>query len=149
MADIAWRNHLELVATPRAASEARRHVRKILADWGYDHLIDAAELVISELATNALIATSRLAPHHKADWAPGSPGRIWIDLFRGPTFVVLDVWDASSDRPQPQVAAPDEEGGRGLALIETLAKYWGYRWLPGGGKIVWALLGAASDADAK
>lgn len=149
MADTAWRKPLALAATPRAASEARRHVRKILADWGQEHLIDTAELVISELATNALIATRGLPPHLKADWAADSPGHIWIDLFQGPTFIVLEVWDASPDHPRPQAAGPDEEGGRGLALIEAVSTYWGYRRLPNGGKIIWALLDTASEARAR
>jgi anti-sigma regulatory factor (Ser/Thr protein kinase) len=51
--------------------------------------------------------------------------------------IVIHVWDGSDAMPTRRSAMPDEEGGRGLMLVETLSKDWGaYR--KDGGKVVWA-----------
>jgi hypothetical protein len=57
--------------------------------------------------------------------------------------MVIHVWDASAAMPVRQAAtAVDDEGGRGLLLVETLSKDWGtYRKLEGG-KVVWVLVAA-------
>ena len=34
-------------------------------------------------------------------------------------------------------ATQDEDSGRGLALVGSLARRWGVRPVPGGGKTVW------------
>lgn len=138
MAEETRHNRLELSATPRAPYQARQHVRKTLANWGHHHVIEEAELVISELTTNAVTATQHLPT--PADATLAAPAHIWIDLYQGPTFVLLEVWDPSPERPHPRTATPDEEGGRGLTLVAQLTTHWGYRPLPGGGKITWALL---------
>lgn len=52
-------------------------------------------------------------------------------------FVVLMVWDPSSAVPVVKSPGLDDEGGRGLHLVEALATKWGHRWLTGGGKVVW------------
>lgn len=56
---MAWplADRLDLGALPSAIPCARLHTRAILAEWGLTHLNHTAELVISELATNALQAT--------------------------------------------------------------------------------------------
>jgi hypothetical protein len=50
------------------------------------------------------------------------------------------VWDASDDLPIRREAGVDEISGRGLMIIDTLAKDWGsYR--QASGKVVWAAVG--------
>jgi hypothetical protein len=67
---------------------------------------------------------------------------IWLASDR--LSLVIHVWDARDDMPVRQDAAPDEIGGRGPLLVETLAKDWGaYRQTDG--KIVWVLISLPGD----
>ena len=49
----------------------------------------------------------------------------------------IEVTDASARAVAPRDATSEEDSGRGLALVGNLAKRWGVRPLPGGGKTVW------------
>ncbi len=51
--------------------------------------------------------------------------------------LVIYVWDNSDAMPVRQDAGPDQIGGRGLMLVEALAKEWGAYRLDSG-KVVWA-----------
>jgi hypothetical protein len=56
--------------------------------------------------------------------------------------VIVHVWDISDDMPVRQSADPDIESGRGLLIVESLAKEWGAQRQPdGNGKVVWARIG--------
>jgi hypothetical protein len=51
--------------------------------------------------------------------------------------VQVEVWDAASALPRPgREAPPDEPGGWGLVLVESVSQRWGSYPTPGGGKIV-------------
>ncbi|MET9445787.1 ATP-binding protein [Streptomyces cinerochromogenes] len=106
---------------------ARHYVRKALADWGItDELAERALLSANELVTNAvthcLVSSARV--------------RVTLVLFGGE--LVLEVSDPDRDRlPRLRDPGPDEEGGRGLALVEALADAWGHRQGPYT-KTVWA-----------
>ncbi len=55
--------------------------------------------------------------------------------------VRAEVWDSVPRMPAVRQAGPDEEGGRGLALVEALSDRWGWTTAPGWpGKVVWAEL---------
>jgi hypothetical protein len=55
--------------------------------------------------------------------------------------VLVEVWDSVPHAPAARRAAPDEEGGRGLALVEALSDRWDWRTVVGWpGKVVWAEL---------
>ena len=109
------------------------HVRSVAAEWGLAGLADMAELMTSELVTNALQAAGRLKT--RADQPAVPVVKLWLLSDR--ISLVIQVWDGSSDMPVRRDSAPDEEGGRGLMLVEHLAKDWGtYR--KDGGKVVWA-----------
>jgi hypothetical protein len=58
----AWplQTHLELAALPTAPGCARDHVRSLAHEWGLPGLADTAELLVSELVTNAVQASERL-----------------------------------------------------------------------------------------
>jgi hypothetical protein len=61
--------------------------------------------------------------------------------------VAIFVWDASLD--PPVVAAPQvyAEHGRGLLLVEKVSARWGWHYpVDSGGKVVWAVVDAASAA---
>ena len=126
---------LELPAQPSAASHARRHVRRVLSQWGREELIDTAELVISELVTNAVKATPIDALAEV-----GTTEIIWMNIYRWGEATVLEGWDCSRTPPVQKRAGLDEECGRGLQIVDILAKDWGYRWPRAGGKILWCTL---------
>jgi anti-sigma regulatory factor (Ser/Thr protein kinase) len=127
--------HLELAALPSAVPCARGHVRAVAIEWGLQELADTAELLASELVTNAIRASTTLRIAHTP------VVRVWVTS--DGISMVIHVWDASTDMPVRQAAtAVDDEGGRGLLLVETLSKDWGtYRELEGG-KVVWVLVAA-------
>lgn len=111
----------------RHVPAARHHVLKALAGWGLTgELVDFVALLANELVTNAV--THCRVSHAQVRVALTLDGR---DL-------LLEVSDPDRDRlPVPHRAAPDEEGGRGLALVAALADDWGHRKDPFT-KCVWA-----------
>jgi anti-sigma regulatory factor (Ser/Thr protein kinase) len=116
---------LELCATPSAVPCARSLARRIVLEWGRCDLADTAELLVSELVTNAIQASAGL---------PRPVVRLWLVAERG--NIVIRVWDGSTDMPARRNAAPDSEHGRGLMLVESLSKQWGACRKPTG-KVVW------------
>jgi anti-sigma regulatory factor (Ser/Thr protein kinase) len=80
--------------------------------------------VVSELATNAM---------RHAD----SPFR--ISLHRTHDAIRIAIEDVAETTPAPRVAASDDAGGRGVAIVERLAHRWGWD-RASAGKVVWAEL---------
>jgi anti-sigma regulatory factor (Ser/Thr protein kinase) len=130
---------LDLDARPGAVPSARLHTRAVLVAWGLGQMADAAELVVSELVTNAITAAA-------GDAAGGVPQPVRLRLSaRADSYrvhgVQAEVWDASDQPPQRGRDAPlDEPGGWGLVLVESMSERWGSCPAPGGGKVVWAVL---------
>lgn len=120
--------HLALAAYPSAAPCARGHVQSVTLEWGLAELAGTAELLASELVTNAIQASQRLR------MADTPVIQLWLVLDSGSIFI--HVWDASSEIPVHRHSAPDEEDGRGLMLVEALGKDWGV-YKKDGGKVVW------------
>ncbi|MCC9310912.1 ATP-binding protein, partial [Kitasatospora sp. RB6PN24] len=57
----------------------------------------------------------------------------------------VEVHDAASDKlPAPVSAGVEDECGRGLLLVERLAREWGCGPRQGIGKMVWATIGPGS-----
>jgi hypothetical protein len=137
----AWplRSYLELRALPASVPSARGHARDMLNEWCLAALTDTVELLVSEIATNAVCASGRIAREQCG--AAQLPMRFWLTSDR--RSVLIQVWDADRHQPIPQNLGPDAECGRGLLLVETLSAQWGYYAPDGpgspGGKIVWAL----------
>jgi anti-sigma regulatory factor (Ser/Thr protein kinase) len=104
---------LELPGTPVAPSVARLFVRNLCHEWGADALCDVAELLSSELVTNAVIH-ARSTVELEAAYDDSSVLRI-------------DVYDRSPDDVErsPRTPADGAEGGRGLAIVARLAFRWG------------------------
>ena len=110
------------VAAPR---QARRFVAESLQLWRRPELVDAAVLVTSELATNAV-------RHAGTDFT--------VSLTRSDGVnVVLSVGDSDPGAPQPRPADPAIPGGRGLPILDAITTRWGHRQVAGG-KLVWAEL---------
>ncbi len=138
---------IRLAALPSAAGTARRFAQRMLRTWGLDRidaLGDAAELVTSELVTNAVRAAIQAGQRPGNDAGPRGhrPGLVIIRLLvlRGSLFV--EVWDADPAPPAPREPAADAESGRGLLLVAALSTAWNHYRLPAGGKVVWAELPA-------
>lgn len=78
----------------------------------------------------------------RADLAFVPVVRVWLISDR--RSIVIHVWDASHDMPVRQNSMPDEEGGRGLMLVEALGADWGaYR--KADGKVVWVMVSLPDD----
>ncbi|MGI8452067.1 MAG: ATP-binding protein [Streptosporangiaceae bacterium] len=136
MAD-QWPLHsfLELGPLPSAVPCARLHVRQLLWEWKLTDFSEAAELVVSELLTNAVQAS-------RAMRFP-APVRIW--LLSDTQRVLILVWDASPQPPVRMESRGDAENGRGLLLVETFSTQWNW-YFPqeSGGKVIWAEIEAES-----
>ncbi|MFI2640693.1 SpoIIE family protein phosphatase [Streptomyces sp. NPDC018610] len=116
--DVAeWR----LAREPAEVGRARAVVREQLHEWGLPRLADAAELMVSELVTNAV-------RHGR-----GRP--VELRLIRGDTLL-CEVDDDDHELPTLLNAGPSAEFGRGLRVVSTLAREWGAS-RTGGGKTVW------------
>ena len=118
----------EYAPCPTSVREARAEVRGQLERWGLtdgdDDLADVAELLVSELATNAL--------RHSA-------GRFRLTLWAAHGVLRCEVSDGG--RREPRVCeAGAAESGRGMFLVEALALRWGCH-PEGPGKTVWFELG--------
>ncbi|MEU6879443.1 SpoIIE family protein phosphatase [Streptomyces sp. NPDC046712] len=118
----------DLDADPAAVAGARSNVSRQLAAWGVEQLEFTAELVVSELVTNAI--------------RYGRPP-IRLRLIHDHSLI-CEVSDGSSTTPHLRRARVFEEGGRGLLLVAQLAGRWGTRHSRHG-KTVWAEL---SESDA-
>ncbi|WP_328433773.1 ATP-binding protein [Streptomyces sp. NBC_00425] len=113
----------------RAVPEARRAVRELLRGWGKPGRSETAELLTSELVTNALVHTDDDAV---------------LTATVSPSGLRVEVRDGAAGRPRPSAPTPDEgTHGRGLILVESLADTWGVR-AQGGGKVVWFELAAGA-----
>ncbi|KOU57500.1 hypothetical protein ADK57_38550 [Streptomyces sp. MMG1533] len=110
-----------LAEDPRAAAEAREHVRHQRAVWGLGDLEATTELVVSELVGNAV-------RHAK--------GPLRLRLLRSRSLI-CEVYDGSLTTPRIRRAAYMDEGGRGLYLVAALCRRWGARYLEEG-KCLWA-----------
>jgi anti-sigma regulatory factor (Ser/Thr protein kinase) len=129
---------LEFAALPTAVPCARGHVRMVTREWGLQALADTAELLASELVTNSVQASERL--RIRADLPVVPVVRLWLSSDR--VSLAIHVWDGSEEMPVRQDGALDEEGGRGLLLVESLSKEWGaYRKAEG--KVVWVMITSA------
>jgi anti-sigma regulatory factor (Ser/Thr protein kinase) len=130
---------LTLAAVPAAAGCSRHLVRLALNRWGLARMTGDAELVMSELATNAVQATGLVDPDAK--WGDlGNLAVIHVRLLLFDTSIVIEVWDRDRAAPAPQDVTADEEGGRGLLIVTALSTGWGCFLPPQGGKAVWAEL---------
>ena len=133
------RSHLELGALPTAVPRARRHARHLLWEWGLSEAAADAELLVSELVTNAVKAT-----------ADQQQAGIRLQLSSDNTCVRVEVWDADPRPPVLKDGTPDlQEGGRGLFLVAALSTRWDwYRTREPPGKVVWCELEARSAQQA-
>jgi anti-sigma regulatory factor (Ser/Thr protein kinase) len=126
----------ELPADLTSARQARAAIRQALTAWGMDPLCDDAELLGSELVANAAEhgngkpISLALRRHAEADSPPG---------------VTCEVTDSAPHYARHPAAGPDAERGRGLAIVEALARSSGVR-ASGAGKTSWFTLALTDRA---
>ncbi|MEU2161708.1 ATP-binding SpoIIE family protein phosphatase [Streptomyces sp. NPDC019208] len=108
-----------------APGRARRLARRALARWGLEELSDSVELLVSEVVTNAVRYAER----------PVTLRLLRTDVLR------CEVGDDSPQLPRQRRARDTDEGGRGLFLVNRLARRWGATRLSTG-KVVWFELSA-------
>ena len=115
---------LQLPARPTSPGEARRFVGDVLRGHGVqtDEVVEAALLLTSELVTNAVLYAA---------------GTIDVDVDIDLRAVRVEVGDHSTEQPAPRDAGPDETSGRGLHLVEAMARAWGVEQQRDDGKVVW------------
>jgi hypothetical protein len=103
-------------------------LRELLWHWGKPGRSEIAELLTSELVTNALVHTDRDAV---LTATVGSHGGLRVE-----------VRDFAARRPRLRMPNADDcTNGRGLILVQSLADAWGVR-AHGVGKVVWFELDA-------
>ena len=130
---------LTLAAAPAAIGRARQLVRFALSGWGLAALADDAELVTSELMTNAVQATG-------VTFTPRAPGgfdaaaTVQVRVLMYPASIIIEVWDRGPGTPDRHEVTVDEEGGRGLMIVAALCQRWDFAAATDGGKVVWAEL---------
>ncbi len=95
----------------------------ICSNTAWSVLIDDVQLVVSELATNALSHAHTL---------------FRVTLTGLGDSVLLEVFDGSSTGPVIVIARPMDTHGRGVAIVKALSRDWGSTSSPAGGKVVWA-----------
>uniref|UniRef100_A0AAU1ZZL7 ATP-binding protein n=1 Tax=Streptomyces sp. NBC_00093 TaxID=2975649 RepID=A0AAU1ZZL7_9ACTN len=133
----SWEYSLYIPNDPRAVTVSRRTLRLILTMHGLIGLVDVAELLASELVSNAVRHTKGPAAL-RVRWSAG--------------VLRIGAWDADPRPPQPprdlgQLVELEPEDGRGLGMVLACADLWGWQPLSrfgNRGKFVWCELRAAA-----
>jgi anti-sigma regulatory factor (Ser/Thr protein kinase) len=134
-----WSSSLLLGAFPTATPCARLHARAVITEWGLRGLSETVELIVSELVTNAVQASTD--PDGRPRYGEAGLPVVVLRLFTEGTYVLIEVWDDIPDAPVTERADPDHESGRGLTLIEAVSDRWTWATVPGWtGKVVSAEL---------
>ncbi|MGW5942830.1 ATP-binding protein [Streptomyces celluloflavus] len=133
---------------PAGVGMARRRMREeLLASGVQDTVVDDAVLILSELLSNSCRHARPIYENGSPDSArsagrsapPESVRASWrIDAQGGLTVSVTD--GGGPTRPLPATPSVTARGGRGLAIIRSLAKDWGVRDAAAGEVTVWAVL---------
>jgi anti-sigma regulatory factor (Ser/Thr protein kinase) len=132
---------LTLGALPSSPFWARRYTRQFLNSCTgiNETTADTAELLVSELVTNAVRFSGDPArPLRYSERA--STGLISLSLRHFREGLLIEVFDTDAKPPVLSDPEPDAENGRGLMLVDALAREWAYFFPPGGGKVVYCLL---------
>ena len=125
-------------ALPSAVGCARLHARNVMYEWNLPSLADTVELVVSELVTNAVHASTGTDGQPRYNPKTGLP-HIHLRLSSDRAHVLIEVWDQDPRMPVAKTAGGNDESGRGLMLVEALCERWDSALVPDwDGKVVWA-----------
>ncbi len=132
---------IRLNAMPLAVAAARLFVRHTLKLWELEEHTETVALIMSELATNAVRASLDTGSEAEAEVEETSAEVvIGVQLRAIDASLFVEVWDRTNAAPVRKNPDQDTEGGRGILLVEQLAKQWSVYRPSVGGKIVWAEL---------
>ncbi|MFI7298288.1 ATP-binding protein [Streptomyces sp. NPDC050121] len=129
----SWEYSLYIPTDPRAVTVSRHTLRTVLTVHGLVPLADTAELLASELVSNAVLHTK---------------GPACLRLRYRDAVLQIGAWDADPEPPEPPHRLEefgDAESGRGMALVRACSDVW--HWQPLSrmghrGKLVWCELKA-------
>jgi serine phosphatase RsbU (regulator of sigma subunit) len=153
------------LAEAEMVGEARHMAASTFEGWGMDkQQAELACLLVSEVVTNVVLHAAPASPRRDftTDAALEEPAEVedefsedWSDLLdevpsepaeprlefllrlrHGAASVWVEVYDRDLRLPRIRSATADDEGGRGLYLVDQLASRWGSRPTPDG-KFVW------------
>lgn len=122
---MARRASREFTPEPGEVGAARRFARTVAGEWSVD--ADGVELVVGELAANAVL-------HARSSYS--------VTLCRDGDWVLVEVADHNARLPISATVPAQALSGRGLTIVDRLARTWGVR-PESGGKVVWAELPAS------
>ncbi|WP_328917265.1 MULTISPECIES: ATP-binding protein [unclassified Streptomyces] len=147
---------VRLAAVPAAVRLSRAFVRRTLTGWQLLERADSAQLIVSELATNAVREATGIGPNpfpfpfpftSPRREAAGARHVIGVQLRLVDRRLYVEVWDGGGGTPAVAAASGDAEGGRGLLLVQALSERWGTAHPAAGGKVVWSELELTAPAD--
>ena len=110
MGHTRWTYESEFVAEAASAAAAREFISGHLLHHGLSYLVDDVRLVVSELATNALV-------HARTPFT--------VTLAEGHRSVLLTVRDGSPESPVRVAASVLDTGGRGVSIVSRVSSHWG------------------------
>lgn len=113
---------LRLVPHPESVRASRTFVQRVLADSAASRHSDDAALLVGELVSNAVLHA-------------GTPIELTVAV--DGTNVRIEVLDESAHMPEKVAAAGEMMAGRGLHIVDAIAKRWGAIVIAGRGKKVW------------
>jgi anti-sigma regulatory factor (Ser/Thr protein kinase) len=115
---------------PESVAGARHFVRDLLSDQPRE-IVEAAELMTSELATNSV-------RHACSDFE--------LAILLSRDEIRVEVSDHGRGQPVPRSPTPRERSGRGLQIVQALSDAWGVSPSPSG-KLVWFTLPLRTRAE--
>ncbi|MFJ7296865.1 ATP-binding protein [Streptomyces collinus] len=118
---------IAFTAEPAEVAALRRILRLHLGIWGLQHLVDGAQLCVSELVSNVITHVG-----------PGTPATLSVSM-KG-THLRIEVHDPDTRAlPTLRDASTESEEGRGMALVDAVADRWGVLLHPDR-KVTWCEL---------
>jgi anti-sigma regulatory factor (Ser/Thr protein kinase) len=123
MCEVQGPSQTRLPADARAPALARTFLRAAACETHHARVVDDAELLVSELVTNAVL-----------HGAPPITMRVECD---GSNGLRVSVTDRSADPARVREADPADESGRGMRLVDVISDDWGVEPRTGAGKDVW------------
>lgn len=125
---------LDLPAEPSSVREARSFVKRVLVERGFNDAVDLVTLLVSELATNAVL-------HARTAYS--------VIVSTSRQDVTVEVLDGSDVPPRHRQNSSSAATGRGVALVDRLATSWGTSQASNGfAKGVWFTVPLAGAPDA-